>query len=239
MPDPDFDKRGFVTVFGGRIRWNKRSAIGVAGLATVLGTASLLVAGRESATPEASSRDVPAQVTSATSATSGAPRTVGPVLPRSSAETSEPAPAAPTTTAGKSLDQRVADARSANERLGTVIRPPKAPNGRSLVADVEVKEKGDIKRGGKTLRTVSARQDLTGLRELAWVVDAGEPAGKARCTNKIRLSNNAVPRARPTLLLCWRTSAAKSVYTVAVNVYGRPVKAESIREIEKTWARMR
>jgi hypothetical protein len=111
--------------------------------------------------------------------------------------------------------------------------PPAAP-----IKDLKVSEKGDVAKDRKMIRLVSARSDLTGQRELAWVAGEGEKVGKARCTKTIKLSNNAKARERDNLLLCWRTSAEKSVYTVMVDLSGKPSKKESVAAIEKQWSKM-
>ncbi|MFC7279249.1 hypothetical protein ACFQS1_35255 [Paractinoplanes rhizophilus] len=88
------------------------------------------------------------------------------------------------------------------------------------------------------MRVVSARSDLTGQRELAWVGDEGEPIGNARCTQRIRLSNNQTATVRRNLLLCWRTSSEKSVYTVAVDLDGKPSRIKSVASIERQWSKL-
>jgi hypothetical protein len=71
------------------------------------------------------------------------------------------------------------------------------------------------------------------------VTDDYTKVGNVNCTQKIRLSANVKPKERPTLLICWRTSAQKSVYTVAVKRDGQPSQAKSVAAIDKEWARLR
>ena len=91
---------------------------------------------------------------------------------------------------------------------------------------------------GEDLKTVSARQDLTGYQELGLAADKGVKYGDSRCTKTIRVSPKDKPRPRPTLLLCWRVSAHKSVYTVAVKLDGRPSAKLSLAAIDKRWAEL-
>jgi hypothetical protein len=127
-------------------------------------------------------------------------------------------------------------------RDGTLVHRSK-PGGKSapVVPDylLTVQNFGDMRTKRATLRVVSARADLTGQRELAWVVGAGEPVGGAQCTQKIQLSNNPKPKVRPSLLICWRTSAKRSAYTVAVDLNRAPSKAASVAALNEAWARLR
>jgi hypothetical protein len=67
------------------------------------------------------------------------------------------------------------------------------------------------------VRVVAARADLTGALELAWAADAGHKVGAVNCTNTTRLTPGQPPRVRPTLMLCWRTSASLSVYALVID----------------------
>jgi hypothetical protein len=80
----------------------------------------------------------------------------------------------------------------------------------------------DAKQYGKegssrTIRLVAARTDLTGKLDLAWAADTGHEAGSARCTHNTKLTASGQPRNRPTVLVCWRTSATLSVYSVIID----------------------
>jgi hypothetical protein len=89
-----------------------------------------------------------------------------------------------------------------------------------------------------TLRVVTARGDLTGQRELAWAADSGRVVGNARCTRNFRFGPGSRVGERPTMLLCWRTSAAKSVLTVAIDVGGRPSEQMSVDTINQAWSKL-
>ncbi len=154
----------------------------------------------------------------------------GPVRP-------SPAPSV----SASSLADRLADARSANHRLGTEVRPPAPPKSARPPVDpskLHIVESGSLTTDHKTLRVVSAPLDLTGQRELAWVADGGEPYGDADCTQKIKMSNNPTAAVRPTLLICWRVSATRSAYTVAVDLSQHPSKADSVAALDQAWAKL-
>ena len=127
----------------------------------------------------------------------------------------------------------------------SAVPAPKAASGSPSVApsrtvsdQIRVSNSGTIKNDRRTLRVVSAYGDLTGKRELAWVADAGHVVGAARCTQNFKFNAEARAGVRPTMLLCWRTSATKSVYTVAVNLSQRPSEKDSVATIDKVWRQM-
>ncbi|WP_250033361.1 hypothetical protein [Paractinoplanes maris] len=91
----------------------------------------------------------------------------------------------------------------------------------------------------RTLRVVSGHGDLTGYRELAWVADRGrQEAHGVRCSQTIRLSLDEKPARHPTLLVCWRTSAQRSAYTVMVDQDGRPSAKVSVAALDAAWRRL-
>jgi hypothetical protein len=142
-----------------------------------------------------------------------------------------PAPTA--TRPSEEVNQRVAAIRSAAAKKGPgVLRP--LP---SASAPGEVTTTTSEQDGG-TLKVVSARGDLTGYRELGWVAEPGSKVGAARCSDTIRLSVDAKPVKHPTLLICWRTSARKSVYTLAVKAKGKPSPKDSAAAIDRQWQRL-
>jgi hypothetical protein len=224
---------------GRRNRRRKQVIAGAAGL-TVLGAGALLVtfqvddqAGRETRDPAALAPIVTASVHPIASATASSS-----VAPSALASPSVKASAAALSRTDR---ERVKAARSAAAKAsGKVRRPLASQNGGATVAAADIKSTviGSLQQNKQELRLYSARQDLTGQKELAWVTDDYDKVGNANCTNKIRLSQDVKPRARPTLLICWRTSETKSVYTVAVKIDGRPSKAKSIAAINKEWARL-
>jgi hypothetical protein len=87
------------------------------------------------------------------------------------------------------------------------------------------------------MRVISAKFDLTGQKELLWAADGGLPVGDARCTRKFHFSNNEDPHVIPTMLMCWRTSAVKSVVVVSVSYHGKPAAAEAVAVLDREWAK--
>jgi len=115
--------------------------------------------------------------------------------------------------------------------------PFPAATGRAIPpAAVQVTNSGSLPRDHHTLRVVSARGDLTGQRELAWVADAGHPVGDALCSQNFRFNPGSSAGPRPTMLICWHTSADRSVYTVAVDIDHPPSERASVATIDRVWS---
>src|SRR4029453_2428523 len=140
----------------------------------------------------------------------------------------------------KTTAQRISDARAAASKAPSQVRRPLPPaNGGAVAAAdaVTVTNTGSLQDGG-TMRVVSAKQDLTGQRELKWAADDGEAVGQARCTQTFVFSSGSPAKERPTMLLCWRPSTERSVITVAVSSSGRPSKATSVATLNTQWAKL-
>jgi hypothetical protein len=110
---------------------------------------------------------------------------------------------------------------------------------RAAIAEAEpVEERTELLDNG-TIRIMSAQRDLTGQRELSLAADQGRPVGQGiKCTTKVRVSTGAAASARPTMLLCWRTSESRSVVTMAVVPSGEPPTRSSVAIIGEEWARL-
>jgi hypothetical protein len=108
----------------------------------------------------------------------------------------------------------------------------------ALTVSPSVSNSGTLAKDHHTLRVVTARADLTGQRELAWAADAGRQVGTSRCTQNFRFSTDTPPRVRPTMMLCWRTSATKTVYAIVVDIDKRPSERETVQIINRVWAQM-
>jgi hypothetical protein len=93
-----------------------------------------------------------------------------------------------------------------------------------------------VKTAQGTIRVVSARYDLTGQRELGLAADPGEAVGSSHCTQRLRFSSEAAGQLKPSVLLCWRTSARRSVITLAVAAHGRPSPDGSVAAIDREWS---
>ncbi|MEV6301469.1 hypothetical protein AB0M02_18810 [Actinoplanes sp. NPDC051861] len=109
---------------------------------------------------------------------------------------------------------------------------------RQEAAEDGVSERTETLENG-TIRIVTAPRDLTGERELLLAGDEGEQvADGVRCTSDVRMGMGVPASRRPTLLLCWRTSAARSVVTVAIVPNGEPPTASSVAVIGREWERL-
>ncbi|GIE33025.1 hypothetical protein Ait01nite_060700 [Actinoplanes italicus] len=149
------------------------------------------------------------------------------------------APDAAATDKPKSTAERLDDARNANKRMGTEVRrqrlrePSKADPGK-----VRTVENGTLKDNRRMMRIVSSRQDLTNFRELAWIADEGKPFRNARCSRTVQVSENVEPKEKPTMLMCWRLTPKKSVYTITVDLKKNPTPQEGVAALEREWKRM-
>lgn len=250
MTHPEHDHGGLKPTIGRRMVRHPRQVVGVIGLAAALGAGAYILTDQLTPDPREPTAAVePRQVAIEPPSGSpiGAPATStdprdGTIssspVPTSAAASSLPVSPAPSP---GSVAQRLADARSANTRLGTAVRPAVPPKAGGYVvnaAQTKVVESGSLKKDGRMLRVVSAPLDLAGQRELAWVGDDGKPYRGARCSQTIQMSNNVVPKARPTLLICWRTSAERSAYTVLVDLRKKPSKDDSIAALDRAWNKL-
>ena len=117
-----------------------------------------------------------------------------------------------------------------------------APHAAPVEADASysltVTDLGSMPKDHHTLRIVSARGNLTGQRELKWAADTGHAVGAARCTKNFRIGNQPSASVKPTMLLCWRLSPSRSVYTVAVDVDHPPSEQASVSKINEVWAQL-
>lgn len=220
---------------------------GAAGLAATLGAAIIVAATHVSAAGSLDTvplraididRQVPAGFgeSASPSAFPSLPESAGP-----GATSSYPGSTGPSTTPSLTAEQqRRVDAVRAAARNTEPITHPLSPPAAVPLPGLTVENHGSLQRTGRTVRIVSAGGDLTGQRELAWVADRGWRVGRARCSDTIRLSPDLAPTRQPTLLLCWRTSARRSVYTVMVDVTRRGPSAQaSVATIDAVWRRLR
>jgi hypothetical protein len=228
--DPDATRRS---------RRRKQAAVGVVGLAAVLGAGAFLVT-------EAVTRDSDAPVPEALAHRPTATSVGTPATPSKKAASSRPpavsvsrTPSPSASARTRTAAERVAAARSAAAKDGVKVqRPLPAATAAGALADLIVTDSGSLRDEGGTLRVVSARGDLAGYKELGWVADDGDPVGSAKCTQTFRFANSAKPARKPNLLVCWRTSGTKSVYTVTVDLDGRPSKQDSVAALSKRWNAM-
>ena len=233
MSEPDSNRR------------RRRAVVGVVGLAAVLGAGAYVITAQVIDHRNAAARDTGALAPMAT------PGSVAPSAPDLSAAplagaSTSPSPSAASPSAARSgapapsgsvpVDEEIRKAREKAAKDGYPVQraltaAPHAESG-------PVTERSVPRTDGGSLRVITARFDLSGQRELLWAADAGRAVGDARCTQKFHFSNVEKPAVRPNLLLCWRTSADRSVATVLVDQHGRPSAVESVRIIDREWAKL-
>jgi hypothetical protein len=246
MPSADHDQfarepageRGEYPTPARRSDRRRRAVIGVTALAAVLGAGAFAITDR--LTRDSDTRDVAAIPAAQPEAVTG------PAAPATSAGPSAGTPASASVTTADAtraepdpdVSKEIVAARSRAAADGVPLLRGMTSKPLDSVADVQVKSSGSPHDAGGTLKVVSARGDLTGYQELAWVGDNGEAVGDARCTQQFRLSNDVKATKRPTLLICWHTSAAKSVYTVALSLKSPPSKRASVAAIDQAWAKL-
>ncbi|WP_229069767.1 hypothetical protein [Actinoplanes sp. DH11] len=218
-----------------RNRRRKQAIVGIAGAAAVLAGVGFLVtqlndSGQPSlpepaalapqTLPTSASAEVPASAEPSVSRTSKMPK------PADAVETSpSPTPSvSPAATPSASAAQSSAAAKDLSTKLAKRAGP--------------VSERTEVLANG-TIRIVSAPRDLSGEREMLLADGKGKPAGKGvNCTTKVRFNTGVPEGDRPTVLLCWRTSSARSVVTMAVTPAGDPPTASSVEIIGKEWQRI-
>jgi hypothetical protein len=217
-----------------RLRRGK-AAVGAVGLAALLGGGAFLVTDLLTARPDTIATESGAlspldRPSVPAGSPSPSPSTSKTHHGRSGAAASKEASPTPSPSGTPSAGMR-ADAKRRVPTKRALVLPTKTLDP-SAVTVTNSGSPGD----STTLRVISARGDLTGQRELAWVADDGTKAGDARCSQTIQLSPDTKPARKPTLLICWRTSATRSVVTVMVNLAGHPSTKASVAALDKRWA---
>jgi hypothetical protein len=214
-------------------RRRKQALVAVVGLAALLGGGAFFVTEARMATetilpdaahapPAPAPAVVPAPAASATPATPAISVRSSALSAARVSRTASPQP--------ETMAERIA------EMQASALSATEPPLGRGEVPDsaLTVSRSGSARTG--TLKVVSARADLSGQQELAWLAGPGDKVGDAECSQRIRLSADVPVMVHPTLLLCWKTSAAKSVYTLAVNPKGKPSAKVSVAALDRRWA---
>ncbi|MEV4709260.1 hypothetical protein [Actinoplanes sp. NPDC049316] len=215
-----------------RNRRRKQALAGVGGLA-VLGVAAFAVNSQVTAETRTHRTAADGRAPAAAGAASSPQATAAAAAAPDAAASAPAAAAKPKTTKEQIEAVKGAAAKNTAQRIR---RPLPAPARAVSDSALTVATIGSLKDDKSTMKVVSARLDLTGQRELRLAADKGEKVGAASCTQKIRVSPDLPARVRPSLLLCWRTSASKSVYTVAVDLKGKPSAKASVAQIDKAWS---
>ena len=220
-------------------RNRRRVAIGAVGMAAVLGAGGYaLTRGSEPATESA---QAPMTITHSSDASAA------PATSKASAATKESQKAGNDTTVNaeptpKSAAERIREAREAAARDGVKITRPlpakdESPERVAAAASAKEVTVGSAKEGG-TMRIVTAHGDLSGQREIGWVAGGIKKHGKVQCSQRFKLYNEQEPKTRPSLLVCWRTSAERSVIVADTKIGGRPSVEKSLSVIEREWRKL-
>jgi hypothetical protein len=226
-------------------RRNARIALGAAGLAVVLGGGAYAITDQltqDHGTPSDVAALAPASTSTPPDATADevSPQALGsspaadsrPAAP-SAARTASPTPSLPASVAAK-----IREAREDMAKHGVkVVHPPAVQAGVAPIMGLSRTTVGSLAKGG-IVRVVSARSDLTGQQELAWVAGGVTDFGDAKCSQTFKLYNDPAPQKKANLLLCWRTSATKSVVAVVVDPKGNPSRPTARTELRKKWQSM-
>ncbi|WP_433791308.1 hypothetical protein [Actinoplanes sp. CA-252034] len=212
---------------------------GVVGLAAVLGSGAYLTTLSVTSNNDAEHREVTALGTPEAAGTAG-PGPDGP----SKAQAPEPTGGNQAVKAEPSFEdpaERVRKAREAAAKEGVKItRPlpaPANPAGEAAAAAAKEVTVGSAQEGG-TMRIVTVRGDLAGQREIGWVAGGVKRYGQAQCSQRFKLYNEQEPKTRPNLLVCWQTSAKRSVIVVDTKIGGRPSAEKSLAVIEREWRKL-
>ncbi len=224
-----------------------KAAVGAVGLAALLGGGAFLVTNLLTDKPETIANEsgalsplVPPSVAPDSPSPSAA-RTrhgrSGATAAKEASPTPSPSPSPSPSVSSQSAAQRIKDARENAAKNGVPLMRA-LPAVTVPAEDITVTNSGSLESSAGTLRTISARGDLTGQRELAWVSDDGTPYGDAHCTQTLHFANNSTPSLKPTLMLCWRTSASKSVVTVLVRLQSKPTMEAAVAALDKRWKQM-
>jgi hypothetical protein len=211
-----------------------RVAIGVTALAAMLGVGAFVITNhltdKETAqAPVGGVSTVPGESAQGSASASNAPTSTG--------AQASPSPSA--SPISKEVRDKIEAARRKMAKDGVKVDRPLAPKvTRQLTdGDVQMTQSGSLKDGG-IVRVVAAPGDLTGQRELAWVDGGVNKYRGVDCSQTFKFSTNPAPVMKPNLLLCWRTSAVKSVIAVVVDPNGHPSKDKAVKELEKKWKSM-
>ena len=228
----------------------RRIVAGAVGLAAALGATGYLitsqVVGQDgTATSETGALAPVAPATDASSDGSPTASASASASGVASAPASAPASAAartkrttspgPGKSTSASVEAEINAARAAAEDDGHPLQRARTAAPDAVTGPVDER---DEPTANGVIRIVSAKHDLSGQREMLWSADDGVPVGNARCTQNFQLSNEAVPEKRPTMMLCWRTSAGKSVLTVEVAHKGKPSAAAGVAVLDREWAKL-
>lgn len=217
-------------------------AIGVTALAALLGAGAYIITDHVTqnraepaevgalAVPDASAMPETVAASGSAGASSAAPQ------PSGSASAGASASASAEVISPEVL-KSIEAAREQMRKEGVEIQRPVVPKATTTAADIQMTTKGSLKEGG-IVRMITARGDLTGQRELAYVAGGVAKHRNVPCTQTFKFSTNPAPAKRANLLMCWRTSAKKSVIAMVVDPKGHPSRDKAVDAIAEKWRSM-
>lgn len=139
----------------------------------------------------------------------------------------------------KEVREEIDKARAQAKADGVELqRPLQAKGGAAAKADEAVTQRTESIKDG-SVRVTTARHDLTDSAALLIAGDGGKSVGDGvKCTNRVRFSQDTPATERPTLLVCWRTSANRSVVTMMATPRGIPSADANVSIINREWAKL-
>ncbi|MDI6101616.1 hypothetical protein QLQ12_23630 [Actinoplanes sp. NEAU-A12] len=212
---------------------------GVAGAALTLGAVSYLITGAllggDHTQREATALTSPAPTTA--SSPDMPPADSSPTSPAST-PSELPSPAEPSESARREA-RAAGSAHKTDDEKAREKRPETRKNDRQVTAAEAPVNIVTAKSSNATVQIMSADHDLTGTGQLRFKGDDGSPVGDASCTRKFRFHLEKPAREQPTMLLCWRTSADRSVVALAfARRDEKPSPGETVRILDEHWSRL-
>ncbi|AEV87589.1 hypothetical protein ACWT_6577 [Actinoplanes sp. SE50] len=207
----------------------KQAMVAVAGAAVAISGAAFFAATQQDDSPTARSATVAAPDAGASADQVGRIAAAGDELTKSKAGTDPSLP--------PSAKDRVDAARRAAAKDGVKITHPLPAKPDPEADGAKEVTVGSAKKG-QTMRIITAHGDLTGTHELAWVAGGITRHGDIQCSQQFKFYNEAAPKTRDNLLVCWRTSAHRSVITVDAKIGGHPPVAQSLAVINREWHKL-
>jgi hypothetical protein len=209
-----------------------RIAAGVAGLAAVLGGGAYLTT---SAIMTNKSTDVTELADRGALSSNSSP---GQSAAASSSADASPSPIPSADISGTPLPSKVTDQiKKAREKMakdGVKVDRPVPQKATAAGGAVKRTTEGSLQEGG-IIRLVTARRDLAGQEELAYVAGGVQKYRNVPCSQTFQFSTNPKPVRKNNLLACWLTSPTKSVIVMVVDPKGHPSRDKAVDAIDKSW----
>jgi hypothetical protein len=162
-----------------------------------------------------------------------APQSAPPASPASAASLTAASPSVSPPSIAPRVRKQIEEAREKMRKDGVEVVRPAPPKPTKSVAEVSQQTVGSLKEGG-IVRVVSARGDLTGQRELAWVAGGVTAYKGMHCSQTFQFNSKPAEK-KDNLLLCWRATDKKSVVAIVVDPKGKPSKDKAKTALEERW----